>query len=227
MDEQRREVGAVDEQRRDVGAVVRATTDAVRGAGRFSASAVAASADSAVGILTRRVVATALARPRPVPDAPSLARALSDQPSPPTVGTATAAALAARAASRLGPLRFLARRTPMWILAVVGPALYEAVSRGADELGLVASHLVLRARAAGVEPDPERLRRAAVQISCGRAVDPEMSPPDGGLAFTWLRRALRSTLPLAHSVGTGHPDRVAGDAARVPPDQLAPRSDDR
>jgi len=211
------------QRRRDVGAVVRATSAAALGAGRFSASAVAASADSAVRILTRRVVAGAVVNPRPVPDAPTLARALADQPSPPTVGTATAAAMAARVASRLAPLRFLARRTPMWILAVAGPALYEAVSRGADELGLVASHLVLRARAAGVNVDPERVRRAAVQISCGRVVDPDVSPSDGSLALTWLRRAARSTLPFAATVGTGHPDRVAGEAARVPPEQLAAR----
>ena len=82
------------------------------------------------------------------------------------------------------------------------PALVASVARGADELGLVASHLVLRARAKGIEPDPERVRRVAVQIASRRAVDPDQEPKHGPLVVSWLRRAFRAALPFTAGVAT-------------------------
>jgi hypothetical protein len=212
------------EQARDVAAVVTAGLAAVRRVGRFSAAAVAEGADTAARVLTKRVTGSAVTAPRAVPDQVSLARALADQPGLPTVGTATITAVVARAASRLTPLRFLARRTPLWFLAVAGPAFYATVSRGADELGLVASNLVHRARAAGVDPDPERVRRAAVQLVSGREVDPDTDPRHGSLAVQWMRRAVRAMLPFSRGVGSGHPGRLAESTAAVRPVTLAPQS---
>ena len=89
-------------------------------------------------------------------DRETLARALAARPVSPALAGATVAALGLRLAGRIRRLGFLARRTPMWLLATAVPAQVASVSRGADELRLMASHLVLRARAKGIEPDPER-----------------------------------------------------------------------
>jgi hypothetical protein len=109
----------------------------------------------------------------------------------------------------------------MWLFATAVPALLASVSRGADELGLVASNLVLRARAKGIEPDPERLRRVAVQIASRRPVDPEQEPRHGPLVVAWLRRAFRAALPFTSGVATSDPDGLAAAAADVDPTQLA------
>jgi hypothetical protein len=180
--------------------------------------------ESAARSLARRVVNSAIAAPRLVDERKALARTLAERPNTPRLGGATAAALAARFASRLGPLRFLARRTPMWLVAAAVPALIASVNRGADELGLVASHLVLRARDANLEPDAERLRRVAVQLLTRTQVDPEREPRHGPLAVMWLRRAFRAALPFTAGVATADPTGLADAAAAVDPTLLAPVS---
>ena len=170
--------------------------------------------------LTRRVVVDAAARPRPVPDMRTLVDRLAERPHAPLLGGASAAAMAAKVARRFGPLRFLARRTPMWVVAAAVPALYASVARGADEVSLVASHLVLRTRAEGHEPDPERIRRAAVQLVSGAPVRTDVEPPYGPLARSWLRRAARATLPFNKGVATGDPHGIAASASAVPVSSL-------
>jgi hypothetical protein len=85
---------------------------------------------------------------------------------------------------------------------------------------LVASHLVVRAREEGIEPDVERVRRAAVQILSGRPVDPEVEPSHGLLALAWLRRAVRGALPFAPAAD---PERVAAAAAALDVTRLGAR----
>jgi hypothetical protein len=206
---------------KEVQGVVQAAVDALGRAGSASAGALADAVEGAARSLTRRMVADAVASPQGVEDREALARALAARPVSPVLAGATIAALGLRLARRVRRLGFLARRTPLWLVATAVPALVASVSRGADELGLVASHLVLRARAKGIEPDPERVRRVAVQIASRRAVDPDQEPRHGPLVVSWLRRAFRAALPFTSGVATSDPDGLAAAAADVDPTQLA------
>ena len=161
------------------------------------------------------------ARPRPVPDTDTLIAQLAARPGSPLLGGASAATMAAKLARRFGPLRFLARRTPMWVVAAAVPALYASVARGAEEISLVASHLVLRTRADGHEPDVERVRRAAVHLVAGADADRDREPRYGPLVLSWLNRALRATLPFTKGVATGDPFGVGRAASAVPPSTLS------
>ena len=199
-----------------VGAVVRSAVGAGRRAGSLTASSVLDALEAPLRALSRKVVAEALAQPRAVSNTTRLAEALGERAKAPLLGGATATALATKVARRVGPLRFLARRTPMWIVAAAIPALTASIARGKDELELVASHLVHRARAAGVEPDAERLRRATVQLVSGGSVDPGTDPSHIPLARAWLQRGLRATLPFAPGVSTRNPEGLAAAAAAVP-----------
>lgn len=172
--------------------------------------------------LTRRATAGALAQPRVVADTEALRAALAERSGGPALGGASAAALAARLARRVGPFRFLARRTPMWLVVAAVPAVHASVTRGAEEIGLLASHLVHRAREAGVEPDPERVRRVAVQLASGAVPDAGSDPRHAPLVVSWLRRALQSTLPFSAGVTTRDPGALAAAAGRIAPADLAP-----
>ena len=114
----------------DVGAVVQSALAAIGRAGRISAAGLSDAVEGAARSLARRVVNSAIAAPRLVDERKALARALAEHPNTPRLGGATAAALATRFASRLGPLRFLAKRTPMWLVAAAAPALIASVNRG-------------------------------------------------------------------------------------------------
>lgn len=206
-----------------VAALVRAVLQAVLRAGRLSADTAGDLLEGPSRALARRGTDAALAQPRAVEDRAALARALSEKPSGPLLGGASAAAMAARVARRFGPLRFLGRRTPVWMVAALVPALHASVTWGVEELRLVASHLVHRARAAGVEADPERVRRAAAQLVAGQRVDPSAEPRHSQLAVAWLQRAVRATLPLAKGVSTQDPHGLATAAASVDPSVLAAR----
>lgn len=199
----------------DVKNVVESALGAIGRAGSTSAANLSEAVEGAGRSLTRRVTTSAISEPKPVVDRGDLARALAERPATPVIANATGAALVARTLSRFRVLNFLSRRTPMWIVAGAVPALIASVSRGADELGLVASHLAHRARAEGVEPDPERVRRASVQILSGAPIDPGAEPGHGSLVIGWLRRAFRAALPFTSGVTTRDPDGVAAVAAEV------------
>jgi hypothetical protein len=205
----------------EVHSVVQAAVDTLGRAGSASAGAVADAVEGAGRALTRKVVGDVVTSPRSMGDREALAHALSQRPASPALADATVAALGLRLAGRMPGLGFLARRTPLWLLATAVPALVASVSRGADELGLVASHLVLGARAKGIEPDPERVRRVAVQIASRRPVDPEQEPSHGPLVVLWLRRAFRAALPFTAGVATSDPEGLATAAADVDPTRLA------
>ncbi len=199
--------------------LVRTALDTVARAGTLSVGAVSDALEGGARSLARRVVADSAAR-RTVPDRDALARSLATRPDVPIFATATAAALAIRVAGRFRRLKFLAKRSPMWLLATAVPALLASVSRGAEELGLVAGYLVARARATGVEPDLERVRRSAVQVVTRRTIDPETEPSHGGLAVAWLRRAARAALPFTAGVATADPEGLAAAAEAVDPATL-------
>jgi hypothetical protein len=211
------ERGASDE----VMGVVHAAVDVLARAGGASVGAVADAVEGAGRALTRKMVGDAVTSPRAMADRETLTRALAQRQVAPALAGATAAALGLRLAGRIRRLGFLARRTPLWLLATALPAVVASVSRGAYELELMASHLVLRARAEGIEPDPERVRRVAVQIASRRAVDPEQEPTHGPLVVSWLRRAFRAALPFTAGVATSDPDGLAAAAAEVDPARLA------
>ncbi|MEA2686316.1 MAG: hypothetical protein QOE93_1511 [Actinomycetota bacterium] len=202
-------------------AVVRALKTALGKAGSLTASGLIEAVEAPARTLGRRAAESAVAAPRPLSDERSLARALAERPGAPLLGNTAAAALAARLARRFGPLKFLTRRTPMWVVAAAGPALYASVNRGADEIGMVASHLVHRIRAAGMQPDPERVRRAAVQIVSGTTVDTGADPSHGPLVLSWLTRAVKAALPFGASISTREPTTMAAAAAAVPPAVVA------
>lgn len=205
---------------------VRAAVSSVGRAGSVSLGAVADAAEGPGRALAGRIAANAVDRPRPVPERAALADALSEHPKSPLLGGSTGAAVAAKVARRVGPLRFLARRTPMWLVVTAVPAMHASVTRGAEELALVASYLAHRVRSAGHEPDPERVRRAAVQIVSGQPVDVDVEPRHAPLALAWVQRALRATLPFSPGVGTRNPGALARAAATVDPVTLAATADD-
>lgn len=203
--------------------VVGAVVEAVRRTGRVSAGALGSAVDMPLRALARRVAAESASDPLPVADSQRLASELRRRHGSVAVG-GTAAVVAGRAARRFGPLRFLARRGPTWALAAGLPALYSSVTRGTEEMRLVASHLVLRVRETGAEADPDRVAKATVQVLTGRPVAPDLEPDHARLVSAWLRRAMRATLPMASAVSTKDPDGVAGRAASVDPSSLTVRT---
>lgn len=202
-------------------ALVRAVLQVIVRAGRVSVETAGDALEGPSRSLVRRGTDAAWARPRAVEDRAALARALAEKPSGPMVGGASAAAVAARVAQRFGPLRVLGRRTPVWMVAALVPALHASITWGVEELRLVASLLQHRASAAGVVADPDRVRRAAAQLVAGQSVDPSAEPRHSQLAAAWLQRAVRATLPLAKGVSTQDPDGLAAAAAAVDPATLA------
>ena len=201
--------------------IVETAIDTVTRAGDVSAAGLAAALDSAGRALTRRVVGGADTQHRGLGDRGALARALADRPRVPPLAGATGIAMMLRLARRTR-LGFIARRTPAFLVAAAVPALVASVTRGADELGMVAAHLVQRARAAGVEPDIQRVRRVAVPVVSRQQVDPEVEPGHGALVLGWLRRAVRAALPFTAGVATADPDGLAAAAGAVDPDLLGP-----
>jgi hypothetical protein len=199
----------------DVRAVVQEAVDAASRAGTVSAAGVSDALENAGRSLARRVVTGAASVRSELADPARLQQALSDKPAVTALGSATSAAMALKFAGRFKRFGFLAKRTPAFLLATAVPALVVSVTRGADELGMVSSHLFHRARAEGIEPDPERVRRAAVQIVERRPVDPETEPSHGVLAFHWLKRAVRAALPFTSGVATSDPEGLASAAAAV------------
>ena len=199
---------------------MRAALDAVGRAGTISASAVTDALESAGRSLSRRMVTGAATEGKDMADPSALEQALAARPRVPRSAAPPPLRWRSRSSARFRRLGFLAKRTPAFLVAAAVPALVASVTRGADELGMVASHLVHRARAEGVDPDLERVRRAAVQIVTRRPVDPETEPSHGGLVLQWLRRAFRAALPFTAGVATADPEGLAPRGRRgrhVPP----------
>ncbi len=208
-----------------VKAVVNGLKAVLGRAGEITAAGLGEAVEAPARALTRRAAENAVSTPRPLADEKALARALAERPSSPALGSATATALAARVARRFGPLKFLTRRTPLLMVAAAGPALYSSVTWGAEEVAMVASHLTHRARAAGMQPDPVRVWRAAVQVVSGATIDTGADPRHGALLLSWIKRAVKAALPFGASVATREPASLAAAAASVHP-ALVARADE-
>lgn len=217
------EVPAAAEVPEDVRGIVQVAVDVLARAGTTSVSALADALESAARRLSRRAVVDASGGRTELVDEERLRASLAAGPRVPAIGSATTAAMALRVARRFRHLNFVAKRTPAFLLATAVPAVVASVSRGADELNMVAAHLVHRARAAGVEPDLERVRRVAVQILSHHTVDPDTEPSHGRLAWTWIRRAGRAALPFTSGVATADPEGLAHAASGVDTSTLAAR----
>jgi hypothetical protein len=217
------EVPTTAEVPEDVRGIVQVAVDALARAGTTSVSALADALESAARRLSRRVVVDASSGRTELVDEERPLASLAAAPRVPAMGSATTAAMALRIVRRFRHLNFLAKRTPAFLLATAVPAVVASVSRGADELNMVAAHLVHRTRAAGVEPDLERVRRVAVQILSRHAVDPDTEPSHGRLAWTWIRRAGRAAVPFTSGVATADPDGLAHAASDVDTSTLAAR----
>ncbi len=200
------------------GGVVQAVTSTLAKGGQASAGAVSRSAEGAATTLTGRVIRSALAQPRTIDDTTELARALVTRPTGASLA-GPVVAMAARAASKFGALRFLTRRTPMWLLASLVPALWSAMARGTNELSALASYLALRARSEGIEPEPGRLETAVVQLALGQPVDPGLDVRHGPLVLRWLGSGAWGVLALGNR-GRSDPRRLAAAASAVPPSIL-------
>ena len=171
--------------------------------------------------LNARIVQRSLNDPRPIGDARELQEALSQKSALPFDSTG-AAVVTKAVLSRVGPLKLLARRTPWLLAASVVPDMYSALARGRDEVAVVSSFLVNRAKRAGVDVDPVRLRRMTVQLLQRRQADPDTEPDDADLVSSWVRRALKSALPFVKGGVTPHAKSIAAAAAAVDPSMLHP-----
>jgi len=169
--------------------------------------------------LIARIVQRSLKDPRPICDLRELQEALSRKSSLPFDSTG-AAVVTKAVLSRVGPLKLLARRTPWLLAASVVPDVYSALARGRDEVSVVSSFLVNRTKRAGGDIDPERLRRVTVQLLQRRKVDPGTEPDDADLVSSWIRRALKSSLPFIKGGVTPHAKSIAATAAAVDPSML-------
>lgn len=169
--------------------------------------------------LSARIVQRSLQDPLPICDARELHEALSQKSSLPF--DSTGAAMVTKAVlSRVGPLKLLARRSPWFLAASVVPDVYSALARGRDEVAVVSSFLVNRAKRGGDDLEPERVRRVTVQLLHRRKVDPETEPDDADLVSSWIRRALKSALPFVKGGVTPHAKSIAAAAAAVDPSLL-------
>jgi hypothetical protein len=154
---------------------------------------------TAVGERLDRLVAGVVAHPTGVTTADqlrsSLMRLRTSDKSAASAATFLAGTAIARRTIGLG-----ARRVPM-LAAVTGVATGLTIfARGLREVRLIASHLVHRARAAGVEVDPRALRTIALQVY----LRPHEAPSHDGtpsmlttrVATRWARTVATTMLPL-------------------------------
>jgi hypothetical protein len=174
---------------------------------------------TAVGERLDRLVATVAAHPTGVetPDQlrSSLMRLRTSDKSAASAATFLAGTAIARRTIGIG-----ARRVPM-LAAVTGVATGLTIfARGLREVRLIASHLVHRARAAGVEVDPSALRTIALQVY----LRPHEAPTHDGspsmlttrVATRWARTAATTVLPLVpDAIGVPAIDSWVAAAERV------------
>jgi hypothetical protein len=170
---------------------------------------------------SRRIVLDAIADPQPVDNRIELRDALADDKHSSVIGGATAALAAVKLLEKIGPMKVLSKRTPWLMLATGLPTAYSSFARGADDLALVSSFLVNRARHSNHEPDPDRVRRVAVQLLHDDRVDPDAEPSHGGLVSSWAWRAVRSALPFSGRSAARHARSLSTAAASVDPTMLA------
>lgn len=167
-----------------------------------------AGAVGAIGERLDRVLERVVRQPAGVATSAQLTASLQrlrDDPG----GAGSLATLLASSALAGRTIRLGARRLPA-IAAVTGSATaLTIVARGLREVRLLASHLVHRARAEGIEVDAAALRSIVLQIYLRPDDAPSREAPPSMLtarvASGWVRRATSSVLPFV-------PERVGGPA---------------
>jgi len=172
--------------------LVRTVLERVRGAAGGGADLLGGGVDDAVRSLVDRRVQRAIAARVPASAADVVLALSADAPT----STARVGQVAAWLATRGRVAKTIGGRTPAGLALTLGPGLYAAVSRSIRGLDAAAAHLVARAREAGVEPDPARVRSAVVQALTGRPVDPLAEPDHGALVRLWLAETGRSVAPF-------------------------------
>lgn len=168
--------------------------------------------------LCSRIVHQSLDHPRPIRDLPELQAALAQKSR--SFDSTGVAVVTKAVLTRIGPMKFLARRTPWLLAASAVPDMYSSLVRGREEVAIVSSFLVHRAGDADTDVDAERLRRVTVQLLLRRKVDPGAEPDDADLVSSWARRALKSALPFVKGGGTPHSRAIAAAADTVDPSLL-------
>lgn len=178
----------------DVADVVRAVLARTRQAAGGGVELVGGGVDDAVRLLVDRRVQRALRSTAPPPGPADVVLALSGD------GTSSTARRVGQAgvwlASRGRFARSIGTRTPAGLALAFGPEVYDAVVRNVRGLDAAIEHLVGRARARGIEPDPARLRAVVVQALTGAPVDPAADPDHAALLRTWLADAGRRVAPF-------------------------------
>jgi hypothetical protein len=153
----------------------------------------------AVGERIDRLVATVVEHPSGV-ETPEQLRASLTRLRTSDKGAASAATLLAGTAIAKRTVGFGARRVPVLAAATGAATAMMIVARGLREVRLIASHLVHRARAEGVEVDTRALRAIALQVYLRPHEAP--SHDDGPSMLTtrvatrWMRTAATTVLPL-------------------------------
>jgi hypothetical protein len=168
----------------------------------------------------RRTVDRAIASPVPIADQAALAAALDTPRSDVLLSTTSSALIVGKVLRRVGPLKGLAKRTPMLAAATAVPEVYTSLSGGVDEVTAVASFLALRVRETGASPDADRIRRVTVQLLDRRHVNPDLEPEHDQLVWSWLKRAGRGLLPFADRGRRSNAARIASVAAALDPATL-------
>lgn len=214
---------------RTVDEVIAALQSAVgkgRKLGSLSLSGIGAGVDDAVRRLVDDRVSRALERPgRPLSETELTAVLTTGS------GSSLARRIGSRSAGKLArrsrPLRALGGRSPAGLALRFGPALYDVVTQARHTMDVVATQLAARAAAAGVSPDPDRLRVAVVQILGGQPVDPGGAADHRIVARRWLTSAGGQLAPFGLGGRSAVPAAdVAAAVQSVDPSGLAPDGGD-
>lgn len=128
---------------------------------------------------------------------------------------------AARLARTGRAVKVLGARTPLGLAVRFGPAVSAAVVGNVRRLDAAIARLVTRARDDHVEPDPERLRRVAVQALAGEPIDPDVPVDHRVLARVWMGEAGRRAIPFGLDRFTGLPRGRTPEAVAAVLDSVA------
>ena len=165
--------------------------------------------------LVRRTVSRAASQPAAIDDQRALQDALAQERTSVGLSASSVTLVAGRLMRRMRPLRRFASKTPAMAAITAVPELYSSIADGLDDLSALASFLVRRAEREGAEVDPDRLRRAVVQLLDGATVDPAVEPEHDRLVWSWIGRSLRRSLPFGSRAGRVDAKRLAARAASV------------
>ena len=208
----------------DVLVVVRAVAARGWSLAGSGTQALAGGLDDALRALVRRRVDRAMRPGTPAVDADALVDALDPRSGPalsPWIGAG-----AARLARTGRVAKVVGGRTPLGLAVRFGPAVHAAVTSSIRSIDAAAAHVVHRARANGVEPDPERVHRVVVQALGGGGIDPHAEADHGRLLRGWLTTAGRRAVPFGDRInglrGGRTPEAIAATLASLDVTGLGP-----